>query len=325
MLRPFLFSLLLSATALFGGAASAAGAANWPDKPIKVIVGIPAGQSTDMLMRMLAQQLEPLLGVSVVVENRPGAAGAIAMRQLANSPADGYTLALAFSASFSAIPHVRKDPGYTISQFDPISSVAAVAQVLVVPSESRFRTLGDLMAYAKSNPKSLNYGTAGVATMSHLTIEMLNNRGGVEMEQVIYQGGPQATTDLIANRIQLYADSIPGATPNIRSGKIHPLAVSTDTRQPFLPEVPTVAEAGFEGFNVLNWMGLVAPKGVPDAILDKLNKAVNQALQAPDFKKQLVDRGFIVLGGTRKEFGEFINAEHSKWGDVIKKANIRVE
>ena len=320
-----LFAAGLAITVLSGTAASANQAANWPQKPIKVIVGIPAGQSTDMLMRMLAQQIEPLLGQPVVVENRPGAAGAIAMRQLSESPADGYTLALAFSASFSAIPHVRKDPGYKISQFDPISSVAAVAQVLITPYDSQFRNLNDLMAYAREKPKALNYGTAGIATMSHLTIEMLNGRAGVEMEQIVYQGGPQATTDLIGGRIQLYADSIPGATPHINSGKIRALAVSTNTRQPFLPDVPTVEEQGFEGFNVLNWMGVVAPKGVPEPVLDKLNDVINQALRDPAFNKQLVDRGFIVLGGTRKEFGDFIASEHKSWGEVIKKAGIRIE
>jgi tripartite-type tricarboxylate transporter receptor subunit TctC len=262
---------------------------------------------------------------TLVVDNRGGAGGTLGSRAAAAAAADGYTLLLGSSGPLAAAPHLYANPGYNPRELTPIMNVAGVAQALVVPANSPYKTLADLLAAAKASPGKLSYGSGGVGSFQHLTFELLKQRTGVRITHIPYRGSSPAYTDLIGGQLQAMFDSLPAVLPMAKSGKVRVLAVSTSHRVAQLPDVPTVAESGVAGFEALGWLGIVAPKGVDPAIRDRLNADLKTVLADPAVKARLTDLGMIVIGSSAPEFGKFIDSELAKWGSVIKTAGIVAE
>lgn len=318
---------LFLAAALPPGLAAAQppAAGTFPAKPVLMIVPFAAGQSGDVLARVLGEPLGKRWGQSLVVDNKAGAGGTLGSRAAAEAPADGYTLLLGSSGPMAAAPHLYARPGYNPRELTPIMNVAGVAQAFVVPATSPYKTLGELLAAAKASPGMLTYGSGGVGSFQHLTFELLKQRTGVDIRHIPYRGSGPAYTDLMGGQLQAMVDSLPAALPHVQSGKLRVLAVSTPQRVPQLPQVPTVAESGVAGFDALGWLGIVAPKGVPVAVRDKINADIQAVLADEAVKAKLSTLGMIVIGDTPAAFGKFIDAELTKWGQVIKTAGIQPE
>jgi tripartite-type tricarboxylate transporter receptor subunit TctC len=299
--------------------------AGYPTKPVTIIVPFTAGQSGDVLARVLGDPLGKLWGHALVVDNKGGAGGTLGSRAAAAAPADGYTLLLGSSGPLAAAPNLYPNTGYNPRELTPIMNVAGVAQALVVPADSPYKTLAELLAAAKASPGKLSYGSGGVGSFQHLTFELLKQRTGAHITHIPYRGSAPAYTDLIAGQLQAMFDSLPAVLPHAKAGKVRVLAVSTTQRVPQLPDVPTVAESGVPGFDALGWLGIVAPKGVDPAIRDRLNADLKTVLADEAVKTRLTNLGMIVIGSTAPEFGKFIDSELTKWGSVIKTSNIVAE
>ena len=299
--------------------------AGYPTKPVTIIVPFTAGQSGDVLARVLGEPLSKLWGQTLVVDNKGGAGGTLGSRAAAAAPGDGYTLLLGSSGPLASAPNLYANTGYNPRELTPIMNVAGVAQALVVPANSPHKTLADLLAAAKAAPGKLSYGSGGVGSFQHLTFELLKQRTGVQITHIPYRGSSPAYTDLIAGQLNAMFDSLPAVLPHAKSGKVRVLAVSTTQRVPQLPDVPTVAESGVAGFDALGWLGIVAPKGVDPAIRDRLNADLKTVLADEAVKTRLSQLGMIVIGGSAPEFGKFIDSELTKWGSVIKTSGIVAE
>ncbi len=325
------FSHLLAATAASGvawvpGLVSAQPRpAGYPTKPVTIVVAFAAGQSGDVLARVLGEHLGRTWGQALVVDNKAGAGGTLGSRAAASAVADGYTLLLGSSGPLAVAPNLYANVGYNPRELTPIMNVAGVAQALVVPANSRFKTLQEFLAAAKAEPAKLSYGSGGVGSFQHLTFELLKQRSGANVLHVPYKGSAPAYNDLFGGQLQAMFDSLPAVLPHARSGKARVLAVSTAQRVPQLPDVPTVAESGFPGFDALGWLGIVAPKGVDPAIRERLNADLKAVLANEAVRTQLTGLGMIVLASSTDEFAKFIDAELTKWGQVIKTGGITVE
>lgn len=317
---------VIAAVALMPATSSAqARPAGYPAKPVTIVVPFVAGQSGDVLARVLGEPLGRLWGQALVVDNKGGAGGTLGSRAAAAAPADGYTLLLGSSGPLASAPNLYANTGYNPRELTPIMNVAGVAQALVVPANSPYRTLADLLAAAKASPGKLSYGSGGVGSFQHLTFELLKQRTGTHITHIPYRGSAPAYTDLIAGQLQAMFDSLPAVLPHAKAGKVRVLAVSTAQRVPQLPDVPTVAESGVAGFDALGWLGIVAPKGVDPAIRDRLNADLKTVLADDAVKTRLTNLGMIVIGSSAPEFGRFIDSELTKWGAVIKAAGIVAE
>jgi tripartite-type tricarboxylate transporter receptor subunit TctC len=297
----------------------------YPTKPVTIIVPFTAGQSGDVLARMLGDPLARLWGQALVVDNKAGAGGTLGSRAAATAPADGYTLLLGSSGPLAVAPNLYNNAGYNPRELTPIMNVAGVAQALVVPANSPYKTLADLLAAAKADPGKLSYGSGGVGSFQHLTFELLKQRTGTHITHIPYRGSAPAYTDLIAGQLQAMFDSLPAVLPHAKAGKVRVLAVSTTQRVPQLPDVPTVAESGIPGFDALGWLGIVAPKGVDPAIRDRLNADLKTVLADEAVKTRLTNLGMIIIANSAPDFGKFIDSELIKWGSVIKAAGIVAE
>ncbi|MFT0859401.1 Bug family tripartite tricarboxylate transporter substrate binding protein [Ancylobacter sp. G4_0304] len=297
-------------------------AADYPSEPIKLVVPFAPGGSVDTVARIIGQELTKELGQSIVVENRAGAGGNIGFETVAKAKPDGYTLLMASSplaVNISLYKALGYDPK---TSFAPISLVALQPNVLVVNPELPVKTVAELIAYAKANPGKLNFGSSGLGASQHLSGELFKRRAGVEMVHVPYRGGGPAMTDLVAGRIQLMFETIPSATPYITSGQLRPLAVTVEKRSVQLPSVPTMEEAGVADFVSRGWLGMVAPAGTPQPILDKLNAAVVKALAEPAVLKRLTELGLVVEGSSPAEFSTFLDTEITSFRTLITEANI---
>jgi tripartite-type tricarboxylate transporter receptor subunit TctC len=329
MLRTRLLSVLAAvafATALAPVAARAQGhPAGYPTRAVTIVVPFAAGQSGDVMARVLGEPLARRWGQALVVDNKGGAGGTLGSRAAAAAPADGYTLLLGSSGPLAAAPNLYSNAGYNPRELTPIMNVAGVAQALVVPATSPYKTLAEFLAAAKAHPGKMSYGSGGVGSFQHLTFELLKQRTGVQITHVPYRGSAPAYTDLISNQIQAMFDSLPAVLPQAKAGKVRVLAVSTAQRVPQLPDVPTVAESGVPGFDALGWLGIVAPKGLDPAIRDRLNADLKTVLADDAVKARLTDLGMIIIASSPAEFGKFIDSELSKWGAVIKAAHISAD
>jgi tripartite-type tricarboxylate transporter receptor subunit TctC len=323
-------SLICSLTVLAAAMSPAIGwaqtrPAGYPTRPVTIIVPFTAGQSGDVLARVLGEPLSKIWGQSLVVDNKGGAGGTLGSRAAAAAPADGYTLLLGSSGPLASAPNLYANTGYNPRELTPIMNVAGVAQALVVPANSPHKTLADLLAAAKASPGKLSYGSGGVGSFQHLTFELLKQRTGTQITHIPYRGSAPAYTDLIAGQLNAMFDSLPAVLPHAKAGKVRVLAVSTTQRVPQLPEVPTVAESGVAGFDALGWLGIVAPKGVDPVIRDRLNADLKTVLGDEAVKTRLNQLGMIVIGSSAPEFGKFIDSELTKWGSVIKTSGIVAE
>lgn len=298
----------------------------YPAKAVTIVVPFAAGQSGDVLARILSEPLGRMWGKSVIVENRVGAGGTIGSQFVAKAPPDGYTLLLGSSGPMAIAPNLIKSAGYDPRKdFTPIMNVAGVAQALVVPAGSKYKTVQDLVADAKARPGKLSYGSGGNGSTQHLTMEMLKQRAGISMVHIPYKGTTPAYTDLIGGSLDLLFDSAPGVVPFLQSDKVRVLGVSTAARMPAWPNVPTLAESGFPDFDVLGWLGIVAPRGLDPAIQKKLNEDLKTALATDSVKATLARLGMITVGNSSEEFGRYIDTELTKFGEVIRKGGITVE
>ncbi len=298
----------------------------YPGKPIRMIIPFPPGGATDILGRVLAQKLGDQLGQSVVVENRPGAGGAIGSEMTAKAAPDGYTIQMATVSTHSIGPALNPKTPYNVKRdFAPVIHLADSTNVLIVSPSLPVNNLKELIAYAKAHPGKLNFSSSGNGTIVHMTGEMFKMETGTFIVHIPYKGTALAIPDLIAGQISLMFDNMASALPHVKSGKVKTLAVSQLKRSTLLPEVPTMDEAGLKGFESNTYFGVFAPAGTPAAIVQRLNAEINKALQAPDFRERLAANGAEPVGGTPEQFARVIERETAKYAAVIKRAGIKPE
>jgi len=301
------------------------GAAAYPSKPIRLISPFVPGGGASIVARMISEPMTEAWKESVVVDNRAGASGTIGTDIAAHSPPDGYTLVMATASTVVINPLFSKVPFDPIKDFAPVVRTTTVPLVLVVPAAIPAKSVKELIALASSRAGGLSYASSGEGSISHLAGELFKSATGVGMVHVPYKGGGQALIDLIAGHVQTGFVNILEALPNMKSGRLRGLAVTTPARWPTLPDVPTVAESGVAGFSVIQWSGVLAPAGTPRDIVLKLNGEILRILNRPDMRERLVESGAEPGSGTPEEFGAFIKAEIAKWSAVVKAARSRAK
>ena len=300
-------------------------ASTYPDKPITIVVPYPPGGFNDTLGRIVGKKLSDAWGVTVLVENKPGAGTTIGTNYVARSAPDGYTILVA-QFPFAANPFIYKSLPYDSNKaFLPIVLAGRAPMVLVVNENSKIKTLSDLLTAAKKSPGKIDYGSSGSGSSEHLAMALFENMANVSLNQVPYKGSTPLLTDLAGGQVEVAFDVFPMVRPFIQSGKIRPVAIATDSRSPLLPQVPTVAEAGLKGYEVSSWHGFMVPAGTPSAIVDKLNKQINVILLQDDIKKTFNDQGVVPDGGTAGQFEVFIRKQMEVWKKVVSQAGITPE
>jgi len=301
-------------------------AQTYPSKPIRLVVGFTAGGASDITARIVGQKLTEYFGPAVIIDNRPGASGTIAATIVAHSAPDGYTL-LAGATSILAIgPGLSQKLGFdSVKDFAPVSQTVSMPQLLVVNPAVEATTLKELMALAKSKPGALNYSSSGAGSSSQLAMELFKYMTGLNLVHIPFKGSGQSMPSLLAGQVQVSFDPIPTSLPHVRTGKLRALAISTSRRSPAIPELPTVAESGVPGYESSLWYGILLPARTPAAIVDRLNKSINEILRMPDVVERFAGLGADPLGSSPDGFGKYIREEIVKWQKVIKSAGIRAD
>jgi len=309
-----------------GAAALAQSPADYPSRTIRIVVPLAAGGNVDLVARALADRLAKTLGQPVLVENRPGASSLVGTQFVAKSPADGYTL-LAMANTFATVPLVVPNPGYDpLKDFTGITLTCLVPQVIIVNPALPAQSVRELIALAKAQPGRISYGTSGNGSTDHMAAELLNRQASVTMLHVPYKGNSQALVDLIGGQIAMMFDQVSTSAPQVKAGKVRALAVTSLKRSPLLPEVPTVDESGVPGYEDITFNGLVAPAGTAREILVRLNRAVAEAVSAPDLYKRFIERGVeLTASASPDAFTEHIKTEFEKKGRLAREAGIRSE
>jgi tripartite-type tricarboxylate transporter receptor subunit TctC len=324
-----IFSVCLSLAFVMITAAPAAraqSATTYPDRPIRLIVPWAPAGLTDNLARVVAQKMSTILGRSVIVDNKPGASGIIGTDTVAKAPADGYTLMIANADTHSINPGLyAKLPYDAAKDFTPISTLGSQAVIFSVNPANPAKSLADLLAEAKGNPNKLSYASWGNGSVSHLATEMLSVPAGVKMVHVPYKGVSPALMDVISGRVDCLFISIASAGDNFKVGKLRPLAISSKARSPLMPDVPTIAESGFPGFDVTLWYGVMGPRGMPPEVVDKLNAAVRAAVESPDVRERFAAMGLEMAASTPAEFAAFLPGQANKWAKAAQTAHIKLD
>ena len=298
----------------------------YPSKPINLLVTGIAGGPPDMVARWIAGKLAPALGQPIVVINRAGAGGNLAMQAAASSAPDGYTLVIAGQGPFALNPHMYARPGYdALKDFAPITQIERGSLILAVHPEVPVRSVGDLVRLAKERPGQLSYGSPGIGTPPHMVSELFSRIAQIDVLRVPYPGPPPAMVDLMAGRLTYTFGGIPTQLAQVRAGTIKALAVTGAVRTPLVPDIPTIAESGFPGFEYSGWLGIAAPAGTPKAIVAKLHSEIAKILQTADAKDYLAGQGREGVGSSPEEFSAYIRQEFTKWAPVIRDAGIRGE
>nr|WP_316639713.1 tripartite tricarboxylate transporter substrate binding protein [uncultured Roseateles sp.] len=314
--------LALAAAILSSGALAQA----YPSKAIRVVVPFPPGGGTDIIAREVTQKVAAATGWTFVIDNKPGAGGNLGVDAVAKSPADGYTLVLGQTSNLAINPTLYvKLPYNPQKDLVPIGLVASAPLVIVVPAQSTFKTLADLVAAAKAKPGEVNFASPGNGTVAHLTGEQFQKTAGVKFQHIPYKGANQALTDVISGQVQIYVSSVPSVLQQIRIGKLRPLAVTSAKRVDDIPQTPTVGESGYKGFDAVTWFGFLAPAGTPKEIVTRLNAEFNKALLQADLRKRLGDEGADPLGGTPEQFAELIRDDFVRWGRTVKESGVRLD
>jgi tripartite-type tricarboxylate transporter receptor subunit TctC len=317
-------TVLFSALCMAAGLLPAAARAEYPDRPVRLIVPFAAGGATDVVARALANGMSRSMGQQVVIDNKPGAGGILAGTQVARAPADGYTLLMGSIGMLSIAPNLRTDLPFSADKsFAPVAQVSATPNIIVAHPSFGPGNLRELIAKAKAEPGKISFGSSGLATSTHLSGELFQAMAGVKLTHVPYRGGALALNDLLAGQIPLMFDTM-SAVSFVKAGKLKALAITSDRRSPMLPDVPTVAEAGLPGYRTVSWNGILAPAGTPRDVVDKLNTEINKALASPDVQRSLTADGSEIRGGSADDFAQFIRAETQRWGKLIKDAQISV-
>jgi len=300
--------------------------AQYPERPIHLIVPQAAGSATDTVARILGAALAEEIGQQIVVDDRPGGALTVGLDLTAKSPPDGYTICMGPIGALAITPHLVAKLPYDIARdFQPIAVVTKGHLLLAVSPTTPFHSVPELVAYAKANPGKLLNASSSNGSPGHVGGELFKFMTGTDIVHVPYKGGAPAINDLIAGRVQLMFESLNSIAPFARSGAVRALAVSGDRRSPAFPDLPTIAEAGVPGYSAPTWGGVIAPAGVPRPIIDKLNAAINKAIQSPSFKDHFAAIGDEPAGGTPEEFAALIASDSAKWGAVIRRAGIKFE
>jgi len=318
--------LSLLALTLCATGAHAQGAADFPARPIRLVVPFPPGGATDIAARLIGERMSADWKQPVTVDNRPGAGGNIGADVVAKAAPDGYTLIVGVTGSHaintSLYARMPYDP---VKDFEAISQVAVVPNVVVVHPSVPAQTLRELVALAKKEPGKLNYASLGSGTAAHLTMEMFKTAAGIDLTHIPYKGSSPAVADLIAGQVQTMIDGLPSALPHVKAGKLRALAVTSARRSAAAPDLPTIAESGYPGFSADAWSGLFAPKGTPRPIVDKLAAETQRILKLPEVQKRLADLGAEPVGSTPAEFSEHVKREIDKWARVVKASGARVD
>lgn len=317
-----LLPALAASTACLFAAAPTVHAQSYPERPIRMIVPYPPGGPTDIVARLAAVEMGKTIGQPIIVDNKPGASGMIGAEQVARAAPDGYTFLA--NASLQVInPHIYKEMRYdSFNDFVPITQLADVPLVLVVPPDSPIKSVADLVAYGKKNPGALNFGSAGSASSQQLAGESFKTVAGIKMQHVPYKGSAPALTDLMGSQIQLMFDSMPSAMPFIKTGKLRAVAVTTRQRVAELSDVPTIAESGYPDFDISTWYGFWAPKGTPKDIVAKLSEHAALALKQPKVAEQYAGMGAIPVGSSPEVFAQYVTSEGKKWAEIVRAADV---
>jgi tripartite-type tricarboxylate transporter receptor subunit TctC len=315
-------ALALAATALSASAFAQA----WPAKPIRIVVPFPPGGGTDIIARETSQRVAAATGWTFVIDNKPGAGGNLGVDAVAKAPADGYTLVLGQTSNLAINPTLYAKMPYD-SQKDlvPIVLLANAPLVMVTGSSKSYKTLADAVNAAKAKPGEVNFASPGNGTVAHLTSEMFQKAAGISTQHVPYKGASQALTDVISGNVDLYMSSVPTLLGHIKQGKVRALAVTSAKRVDDLPNVPTINESGYKGFDAATWFGLLAPAGTPKDVIAKLNAEFNKALKVPELNKRLSDEGADPAGGTPEQFAALIKDDIPRWGRVVKESGAKVD
>ena len=312
--------------ALFACIATVASAQGYPNRTIRLVVPFPAAGTTDILARAAAQKLTEAFGQSVVVDNRPGAAGNIGSDLVAKSAPDGYTLLMGTVGTHAINPSLySKMPYDHVKDFVPVVLVAGVPNVLVVNPALPVNSVADLIKLAKDKPGQINFASSGSGTSIHLSGELFKTMAGVDITHIPYKGSSPALVDLIGGQVQIMFDNLPSALPQIKAGKLRAIAVTSLKRAPVLPDVPTISESGLPGFEASSWFGVLAPAGTPVPIVARINAEVNKWLQTADARERLLSQGAEAAGGTPEQFAHHIRAESEKWAKVVKASGAKVD
>jgi tripartite-type tricarboxylate transporter receptor subunit TctC len=320
-----LISLFAAIAALMAVPTFAQSSNAWPTKPIKIIVGYSAGGATDVLTRLVSVNMGNTLGQSIVVENRPGANSNVGAEIVVHSAPDGYTLyafSIANTINATLYPKLSYDP---IKDFEPIGMIAKIPNILVVNPGLPVKTVAEYVRYAKDSKDGVTFASSGSGSSIHLSGEMFKMQSKIQMLHIPYKGSAPAVTDLLGGQVESMFDNAPSALPHIQSGKLRPIAVTSAQRSPFLPEVPTISESGYPGFDVQSWFALVAPAGTPKPIIKQLNAALNKALNSPEVRQRLQDLAATPEPGTPEKMAAFEATEVKRWREVVKASGAKAE
>ena len=322
MFKMVRIALVLVCSAL---AAMSAQAAEWPSKTIRIVVPTPAGSSVDIVARLVADKLGPMLGQAVIVDNKPGAGGVIGVAAVVNAH-DGHTFLLGYNGPLTVAPSLAPKPPYDPARdLTPIILAVTQPNVLAVRSDLKVNSLKELIALAKSKPGSLDYASVGVGSLSNLSMELLKMRSSTFMTHIPYNGGPAASLALSKGEVHLLFAALSNVQPLLKTGKIKLLAVSNAKRSVALPDLPTVAEAGFPGFDATTWNGFLAPANTPAEVVQRLNKAIGQILAMPEVHQRLLVAGAETAGGSSEQFAQLLKRETAAWATVIERSGIKLD
>ncbi|WP_279213316.1 Bug family tripartite tricarboxylate transporter substrate binding protein [Delftia acidovorans] len=316
-------AMAIAGLVLGGTAALAQG--GYPAKTITMIVPAAAGGTTDLAARMAAQALAPVIGQSVVVDNKGGGNGSIAASLVKRAEADGYTLLMQYSGYHVISPHLTKARNWEQGDFQPVANVLSAPQIIVVRSELPVKTLAELVAYAKANPGKLNYASSGNGSLQHVTGAMLEQQAGIKMVHVPYKGTGPALQDLLGGQVDLTFGTAPPFMPHVQSGKLRVLAVTGTQRLPSLPDAPTTAEAGYAGVNATSWFAVFAPAATPKPVVDKLTADLKKVVENPAFKQKAQEQGATADYMNPQQLGAMVKTEWSNWAQVVKSSKIEAE
>jgi tripartite-type tricarboxylate transporter receptor subunit TctC len=315
---------VLVCAALAVAGAQSAQAQAYPTRPVRVVIAFPAGGPTDFVGRLITDKMSAALGQRVYIENRPGAAGTVGADNVAKADPDGYSLFLTTSGAVAVAPHIMASVPYDpLKDFAPVALVTKVTEILVVTPKLGIKTVKELVAMAKAKPGAISFASTGIGSPPHLAQELLDVSAGVQFLHVPYRGAAPALTDLLGGQVQVLAADLPVLIAQIQAGTLVPIGAAAAKRDEVLPDVPTLAEQGYPNTDASNWYALLAPAKTPSAVIAKLNKAVDDALNDPEVHDKLVKSGATPVGGTPEALGAFMKAEYEKWGKVVADRGIK--
>ena len=312
--------------ALWGTACVAAGAAEYPTRPVRMIVPQAPGSASDTVARIIAAELATHLKQQIVVDNRPGGALLLGLELTSKAPADGYTIGYGMIGAMAISPNVVSKPPLDVQKdLAPIVQMTTGQMLLAAGNATNFKSVRDVVAYAKQNPGKLNYASSGNGTPGHVGFELFKTMTGSQIVHVPYKGGAAGISDLMAGQVQLMLESTNSITPHVKAGRVRGLATTGPKRSAALPDLPTVAEAGVPGYEATTWTGIVAPAALPRPLIVRLNTELNKVAGSPAFREKVAPIGSEPAGGTPEQFRDFIRSEHAKWGDIVRRSGAKAD